>query len=39
MRLLDTSIIIWRLSAVKETTFGSDYNDYEKESWSVVNMF
>ncbi|KAG1121342.1 hypothetical protein G6F42_012522 [Rhizopus arrhizus] len=35
----DTSIIIWRLSTVKETTFGSDYSDYEKESWSVVNMF
>ncbi|KAI8645461.1 WD40-repeat-containing domain protein [Parasitella parasitica] len=35
----DACIIVWRLSPVKETTFGGDNNDYEKESWSVVNMF
>ncbi|CEP14952.1 hypothetical protein [Parasitella parasitica] len=35
----DACIIIWRLSPVKETTFGGDNSDYEKESWSVVNMF
>lgn len=35
----DACIIIWKLSPSKEPSFGSDHNDYEKETWSVVNMF
>ncbi|KAI9356688.1 WD40-repeat-containing domain protein [Pilaira anomala] len=35
----DACIILWKLSLLKEATFGSDYNEYEKETWSVVNMF
>ncbi|KAG2207683.1 hypothetical protein INT47_011803, partial [Mucor saturninus] len=35
----DACIILWKLSLMKEATFGSDYNEYEKETWSVVNMF
>ncbi|KAI8365480.1 WD40-repeat-containing domain protein [Choanephora cucurbitarum] len=35
----DTCIIVWKLSPMKEATFGSDYNEYEKETWTVVSMF
>ncbi|KAI8367796.1 WD40-repeat-containing domain protein [Blakeslea trispora] len=35
----DTCIIVWKLSPMKETTFGSEYNEYEKETWTVVSMF
>ncbi|GAA5802691.1 WD40-repeat-containing domain protein [Helicostylum pulchrum] len=35
----DACIILWKLSLLKETSFGSDYNEYEKETWSVVHMF
>ncbi|KAF7731912.1 hypothetical protein EC973_007743 [Apophysomyces ossiformis] len=35
----DTSIILWKLSNVKESTFGKEYGDFEKETWSMVQMF
>lgn len=37
--IIDACIILWKLSLLKETSFGSDYNEYEKETWSVVHMF
>ncbi|KAI9480790.1 MAG: WD40-repeat-containing domain protein [Benjaminiella poitrasii] len=35
----DACIILWKLSPSKESSFGNEYNDYEKETWTVVNMF
>ncbi|KAI8977283.1 WD40-repeat-containing domain protein [Mycotypha africana] len=36
----DACIIIWKLSPIKEKSFGvGDNDDYEKESWTVANMF
>ncbi|KAG0191748.1 Chromatin assembly factor 1 subunit B [Apophysomyces sp. BC1034] len=35
----DTSVILWKLSNVKDSTFGREYGDFEKESWTMVQMF
>ncbi|KAI7905007.1 WD40-repeat-containing domain protein [Cokeromyces recurvatus] len=35
----DACIILWKLSPSKESNFGNEYSDYEKETWTVVHMF
>ncbi|KAI8980901.1 WD40-repeat-containing domain protein [Pilobolus umbonatus] len=35
----DACIILWKLSIERETSFGYEYNDFEKETWSVTHMF
>ncbi|KAI8097101.1 WD40-repeat-containing domain protein [Halteromyces radiatus] len=34
----DACIILWKLSTTKETTFGSEYSEYEKETWTPAQM-
>ncbi|KAI8332445.1 WD40-repeat-containing domain protein [Chlamydoabsidia padenii] len=34
----DACVILWRISANRETTFGSEYSEYEKESWTATHM-
>ncbi|KAI9030864.1 WD40-repeat-containing domain protein [Phycomyces nitens] len=35
----DTCIILWRLATNKDSAFGSVHSEYEKETWTVVQMF
>ncbi|KAI9320969.1 WD40-repeat-containing domain protein [Dichotomocladium elegans] len=35
----DSCIILWKRSATAESAFGRDYAEFEKETWSVVQMF
>ncbi|CAO3592339.1 unnamed protein product [Absidia cylindrospora] len=34
----DACIILWRLSANKETSFGGEYSEFEKETWTATHM-
>ncbi|KAI8149153.1 WD40-repeat-containing domain protein, partial [Fennellomyces sp. T-0311] len=35
----DSCVILWRRSSTKESSFGRDYAEFEKENWTVVHMF
>ena len=36
---LDSCVILWKKSLTKDSTFGREYAEFEKETWSVVQMF
>ncbi|KAG2225266.1 hypothetical protein INT45_001490, partial [Circinella minor] len=35
----DSCVILWKKSLTKDSTFGREYAEFEKETWSVVQMF